>query len=316
MNLVGLMPCRNEDWILGLSARVALMWVDTLIIYVHASTDRSWEIACGLVDEYRGRVCIMRDDEMIWHEMQQRQRLLQKAREIKATHIAIVDADEVLTGNLLSDTFFRNSMNADELLKLSPPHSPRGENRNSPPGEKLESMNEILMLPGYNLRGSIDRYHSSGLWANRWFSVRFKDDPILNWGGDRFHHREPMGLTLEPYKPVAQHQGGIMHLWGASWRRLRAKSAHYKLIERLRWPDKPVREIDTMYSWAIHGRPQSDDVPAKWQYRDVPASWWEPYAHLMPHLNLDAEPWQEAEIRRIVAKNPGIEAGLDLFGTI
>ncbi len=299
MHLVGCMPCRNEDWVLALSARVALMWCDTLIIYVHASTDRSWEIASSMAeDEYRGRVCAIRDDEHIWHEMQQRQRLLQAARQAKATHIAIVDADEVLTGSLVTGC---GNISGREII-----------------GNAFESapLDTIMHLPGYNLRGGIDRYHSSGLWGNRWFSVAFKDDPVLNWGGDRFHHREPMGFHLEPYKPVAQHQGGIMHLWGASERRLRAKSAHYKLIERMRWPNKPVREIDTMYSWAIHGRPQSDDVPAKWQYRDVPAAWWDPYAHLMPHLHLDAEPWQESEIRRIVAKNPGIEAGLDLFGTI
>ena len=107
-----------------------------------------------------------------------------------------------------------------------------------------------------------------------------------------------------------------MHLWGASERRLRAKSALYKLTERLRWPDKPVQEIDTMYSWAIHGRPQCNDTPALWQFRDTPKEWWEPYAHLMKHLHLDADPWQEAECQRLLKEHDGIGKGLDLFGVV
>ena len=45
MKIVGLMPVRNEDWCLGLTARAALKVVDHLIIFDHASTDRTPEIA-------------------------------------------------------------------------------------------------------------------------------------------------------------------------------------------------------------------------------------------------------------------------------
>ena len=41
MKLICLMPARNEDWIIGLSARAALMWCDELIVMDHASTDRT-----------------------------------------------------------------------------------------------------------------------------------------------------------------------------------------------------------------------------------------------------------------------------------
>jgi hypothetical protein len=40
MKLIGLMPVRGEDWILGLSARAALMWCDELVILLHSCTDR------------------------------------------------------------------------------------------------------------------------------------------------------------------------------------------------------------------------------------------------------------------------------------
>ena len=32
MKLVGIMPVRNEDWCLDLTARAALMWCDELVI--------------------------------------------------------------------------------------------------------------------------------------------------------------------------------------------------------------------------------------------------------------------------------------------
>jgi hypothetical protein len=108
-----------------------------------------------------------------------------------------------------------------------------------------------------------------------------------------------------------------MHLWGASERRLLAKSALYKLIERLRWPDKPVAEIERMYSWAIKGEPGhcSFGTPATWQYTDVPESWWAPYHADCLRLDLDSQPWQEGEVRRLLDKHDAeLAAGLDLFG--
>lgn len=301
MRLIGLMPARNEEYALGLSLRAALMWCDAVVVLDHASTDRTREILMDIDKEQPGRIQIMTEQSPGWNEMEHRQSMLRSAREVwHATHIAIVDADEILTGFPLI------------------PVQPAGANGvQSGIRQLIERIgaHQILHLPGYNLRGNICRYHSSGIWGERWFSTAFQDDPRLSWTGDRFHHREPMGVSLKPYKPIAQHHGGIMHLWGASERRLRAKSALYKITERLRWPDKPIAEINEMYGWAIYGRPRvPGDKPTEWQYRTVPADWWAPYGHLMKHLHLDAEPWQEAEVRRLVSEHPSVAQGLDLFG--
>ena len=56
MKLVCLMPCRNEDWIIGLSARAALMWCDHLVVLDHASTDDTQAIIYDLMGEYPGRI--------------------------------------------------------------------------------------------------------------------------------------------------------------------------------------------------------------------------------------------------------------------
>ena len=289
MNLVGLMPCRNEDWILGLSARVALMWCDSLVILDHASTDRTAEIIWDLVKEYGGRVEWRRAPDPMWAEMAHRQAMLSEARELSATHIAIVDCDEMLTGNLL----------------------------NSIRGHVEAAGSNMLMLPGYNLRGGLNRYHSNGVWGNRWFSTAFKDNPHANWSGDKFHSREPGGITWGHVEPVKQGEGGILHLWGASERRLRAKHALYKLVERIRWPGKPVAEIDRMYSLAIHGDATNDayGTPKTWGYSPVPPEWWD--AELRHYIDVDAVPWQEAECRKLLEQH-GTDKfiGLDLFGVI
>jgi len=220
--------------------------------------------------------------------MRHRQVMLEVARLHGATHLAMIDADEILTANLLP-------------MIRSFAEIPTGN---------------VLTLPGYNLRCSLTRYHASGIWGKRWFSVVFADSPELHWGGDKFHSREPVGRELIQCQPFAQDQGGVLHLWGASERRLIARHALYKVTERIRWPDKPVAEIDAMYSWAIHGRPGVPrDTPDSWRFGEIPAAWWAGYEKWTAHLNLDAEPWQEAAVRQAIELHgPEPFRGLDLFG--
>jgi len=287
MKLVGIMPVRNEDWILGLSARVALLWCDEIALYMHACTDRSAEIAHAIKAEHEpGRVQITTDPESTWTEMQHRQQLLIWARNLrKATHIAIIDADEILTANLV--------------------------NRIRDPIEALPEAG-MLVLPFYNLRGSLDRYHSTGVWADRWFAVAFKDTPQASWSGDRYHSRPPGGVRWNCLTCVKHGEGGVLHVWGASERRLVAKQALQKVNERIRWPRRPVHEIDELYNLAI--KPQE-----RWDYARVPSEWWA-YGNLtyqQPFVHPNSEPWQEAEVRRLVREygRPMFD-GLDLFGVV
>ncbi len=295
MKLVGIMPCRNESWVIGLSLRVALLWCDAVIVFDHASTGTDTPDIVREVMREAGpdRVLYTYEQDPTWKEMEHRQWMLEAARRIGATHIAIVDADEVLTGNLLDP-------------------DPGTWRHGFPPGA-------ILQLPLYNLRGGLTRYHSNGIWGSRVVSVAFKDDSLLHWKGDNFHHREPMGINLTPYRPIAQGAGGIMHLWGVSEKRLRAKHALYKLTERIRWPEKPIDQINREYGWAIHGQKGHlvYGTPETWKFADVPAEWWAPYAHLMKYLDVDAPDWQTDEcIRLIKLHGPAMFKGLDLFGVV
>lgn len=287
MKIVGLLPVRNEDWVLSMSARAALMWCDSLVILLHACTDKSEAIARGLQHEHPARITLLSESGDGWDEMQHRQKLLDAAREEGATHIAIIDADEILTGNLLST--IRGH------IERTPGHS-------------------ILQLPGYNLRHGCRQYHTTGIWGNRWFSVVFADDSRLHWSGDRFHHREPMGPPLSRYAPVRQGNGGILHLWGADERRLRAKHAAYKMTETLRWPNKSRAEIDRTYQQAFDPA-ANHQFDQNWRFGAVPEEWWQPYIHLQQYLRLDATPWQEGYCQKLLEQHGAARfIGLNLLG--
>jgi len=120
-------------------------------------------------------------------------------------------------------------------------------------------------------------------------------------------------MTMYPIKR-ALGGGGILHLWGASERRLRAKHAWYKVTERRRWPNKPVAVIERMYNaWndpSVH--PHFAQV---WEFAEAPANWWAGAEELVRrYLRLEGVPWQEHAVREMVEAAPAEFAGLDLFG--
>lgn len=284
MKLVATMPLRNEAWIVGMSARIVLQWCDALVVLLHASTDRTPEILEEIAAEHPGRVFILQEDGSVWKEMEHRQRLLEAARGLGATHVAITDADEVLTGNHLATV-------RDRIAAL-------------PAGKYLAAGMPCMW------RG-LDQYRTDGrIWANRQDLVlAFADSPELSWrpvNGYDHHHRAPLGAS---HSGRVLLDGGVMHLQWASWRRLTAKHAWYQMHERIRYPHKAVRDIARLYGYA----------PDESGLRTAPApeSWWAPYQDLRRHVVLVAEEpsWHEAECRRMLAEH-GAErfSGLNLHG--
>lgn len=330
MKLCCLMPVRNEAWILGLSARAVLEWVDHLVVLDHASTDPTPAILWELAELYPDRITVLNEDDPQWNEMAHRQRLLEECRRQKATHIIYVDADEVLTANLLPRI--------------------RGMVECTPPGV-------IMQLPWLGMRGSIHLYHIEGPWACQDASIAFVDDPRWHWAardGYDFHQRHPMGLPFKAWKPLARGDGGLMHLQFVGDHRLRAKQALYKMLEVTRWPGRePLDVIDKRYSLAVHGAPKQDMIPGlvghfgierareiiraareanphlklagdvigrpdePEQLGHAPAEWWAAYTNLMQYLHVDDPAWQAGECQRLwQIHGPAKFAGLDLFGVI
>lgn len=301
MRLIATMTVRNSGWCLGLTARAALLWCDAIIIRDHNSNDDTPEIATELGQQNPGRVLYKYDPDPVWNEMAHRQDALEMARRWDATHIAIVDDDEVLSGNLI--------------------HSAR---------EWIERMGNgnILQVPWLALKGSIRNYYTSGPWGDNSVSLAFMDHPDCHWkarDGYDFHHRHPMGRVLIPHRPVRiPSMGGLMHLQFSSERRLRAKQALYKMTEVLRWPDRePITAVDQRYNLAVYGSPV---FPAR-KHRagesvadsigDVPGEWWEPYNELLRYLAVTRVPWQEQQCIELMKEHgPMRFKGLDLFGVV
>lgn len=279
------MPARSEAWIIGASARVALMWCDHLTVLEHASTDETPDILRQISAEHPGRVTILEESDPTWNEMQHRMRLLQSARERGATHLAIVDADEILSGNLLPSI--------REQIECLP-------------------LGSYWQLPMRNIWGSLDKYRKDlSCWGSAITTLAFADRADLSWkanGAYQHHHREPYNSRRSLCSLPHQIDGGVMHLQFTNRRRLVAKHALYKMDEVKRWPGRrPIPTIDREYSMA----PDWSNVG----YADVPDSWWAPYRHLMRYLDLEREPWQESACKQLMSQHgPAKFQGLNLFG--
>ncbi len=278
MKLIGCMAVRNEDWILGYSLRVALKWCDEMVVLLHECKDRSPHIAAEIQSEHPGRVHTM-DALGKWDEMNHRQIMLERARRAGATHVAIVDADEVMSANFVE-------MARENAMTLRP--------------------GELLRTSIFNMKGPSE-YHSTGMWANRTVCVAFRDDERLGWSGDRFHAREPQGFKLSTVKMPSD--GGVIHYWGASEARLVAKHALYKMTEAVRWPQKPKYQIEDLYNLAFVPGGESSPIPPQFTagYEEL----------IENHLRVDAEPWQIAECKRLLYEHgKGRFSGLSLFGVV
>lgn len=287
MRIVCVMPVRNEDWVLGLTGRAALMWCDAILFLDNGSTDETPRIIAEICGEQdRDRTAVLRLDGE-WREMEHRQVMLQQAREMGATHIAMLDADEIITGNLVP-----------QMHSVIPSAS----------GWTLD-------LPQFNIHGFLDYAVSGGVWANNFTPVLFRDDPRLHWcaaaDGYQHHARAPMGMRLRRYRPFNRGDGGVMHLQMLDERRLKAKHLLYQINEMLRWPGrKTAAQVREQYSLAIYG--DSAGFPVS----PIKTSWWQSYEALRRHIFIGGEPWQLAEAKRLIADNPGIMEGLDGFGLL
>ena len=267
MNLIALTPVRNEAWILGASLRQTLKWCDEVIVLAHCCTDSTVDIVIDVAEEHAGRVHLIVEDNPNWAEMDHRQRLLEEARKRRASHIAIVDADEILTENAIPGV-------RDRIGWLRP-----GDCAN-------------VGMPC--IWRSLEQYRTDpGIWANRSdLSLAFADHPNLRWQRDNgydHHHRYPHGSVRTDIGHTIH--GGVMHLQWASWRRLVAKQTWYQMMEVVKYPEKSPRDIASDYSRAMDEK--------NLRLSSVPAEWWD--ETLKRYIDLAAASWHERECERLLS---------------
>lgn len=285
--IVGLTLIWNESWIAAYSLRVALSWVDQLVVLLHACTDDTARIVSEVAIEH-GRMVILDEPDPEFREMDLRQRCLEQARGIGGTVMAVIDADEILT--------------ASQIVPL------RRRARMLPPGG-------VLITPILNLWRSLDQFRNDDTpFGRAWVILAFGDAPGVTWrpaeDGYQFHRRLPDGPWLHPMRfPSERAAGGVMHAQHSNWRRLTVKQAYYQAIEAVRWPHRDHAEIKQLYSATV------DETGLRCE--PVPPSWW---AHGLDRdalIKPETVPWQEQALRDLVAEH-GREyfEGLDFFGVV
>jgi hypothetical protein len=292
MKLVGLMPIRNEEWVVGLSLRAAMLFMDEMVVLDHASSDSTPELLAAIAAEHPGRIHLLSEPDEVWHEAAIRQRLLDAGREAGATHLCALDADEVLTGNLLPSirTMFA-----------------------------ALASGEGLWLPWLAMWRSLElsRQDASPLVGEAGSMVLgFHDAPHLHyaaWSGEYdIHCRHPRGMGEERRLATARSGGGMFHLAFVNWPRLQAKTAWYKMVERLRFPWR--RTAAALNAWYACDLDETGLETAA-----VDPGWWAPYARWRGAVKLDAgdagDSWYAQECRRLWAEHgPAPFSGLDLWG--
>ncbi len=277
MKIVGLMIARNEAWCIRDSLRAALAWCDAVHVVLHASTDATKEIvidvsanhgpASDCLEHPALTYTIMADGA--WNEATYRQHALEMGRLMGGTHFAIIDADEMVTAAFI-----------EPLMILA---------RSIQPGE-------CIRPPWLQCWRSLENYRNDvSPFGRARTSFLFRDAPFLSYvadpGGYQLHKRVPSGVR---YLETGSHgSGGVLHMQHASWDRVLWKQLLYQMDELLRWPGRrSAEEIAAQYS------PTVDETGLK--LTPIPDEWWP----LDPSsIDLAAEPWQKAEVLRLIDRH-------------
>jgi hypothetical protein len=284
VKITGLMPVRNEDWILGFALRADLMWMDEMVLLLHSCTDHSREIAEQVQAEVgKDRLEILENPDPVWRDMNQRQFLLEAGRHRDTEYFCILDADEVLTGDLLPRI-------RQMIFDLEP--------------------GQCLAAPWISIWKSIFHYRLNSTVMSH-STIAFRDAPLLHWRSDKGydqHHRNPYEAIYIPDPDFKG--GGAMHFQFTDWRRIVAKHALYKMSEAWRWPGrKTVQEINRQYDATLN--------ETGVELAPTPFEWFAPYTQILSKLHLNETPWHEAECRRLrEIHGPRVFQGLNLYGLL
>ena len=287
MKLVGLMHVRNEQWILRLAIPAAMRLVDELVVLDHDSTDQTPAILNQMRSRFPARLTTAPWEGRHYNETAIRQRLLELGRARAGTHFFMIDADEILTANLIDDV-------RAHTLALNPAQG--------------------LELPWLAMWASPDQYRDDdSVWSNNTKLFAFADAPHVAFraldDGYDMHLQRPRGLIDPTSQPITdQNIGGVMHLQFANRRRLIAKHAWYKMSEAIRFPGREsAAAIDAKYNQALDERGL--------RVRPAPPQWWDQYTQDRAFLDHDDTPWHEQEIARFwLEHGESAFEGLELWG--
>jgi glycosyltransferase involved in cell wall biosynthesis len=278
--VVGLLPVRNEAWIIEQHLRAFSKYVDEIVVFDDGSDDSTVAIIKSLAQECHVTRIIEREC-WFYEEYSRRTALLNAGRAVGGTHFVLLDADEMFTANCLHNNLYA------EILALQP-------------GQEL-----CIMF--YNLWKSTDHYCLSGSpWKPYYLACAFCDDGKSVYPKSYIHVQRTPLKQKSSIRYLDPEKFGLMHFACVNWHNLLVKDAWYHCLERIREPQKPIVKINERYAY------QKNEKVVK--VAPVPATWFMGYDFFDRAIYERPEQCREQEIKRWFKQyGPAYFAGLDMI---
>ena len=201
------------------------------------SDDGTVEVVRGLAAECNVVEVISKDGQAWFrNETGDRNLLLQAGRAHGGTHFIVLDADEAFTGNLVDSGELRS-----QIFELRV-----GQSLGFHWIQLWKSIHYYRTDRLYDGQG---RQH--GILASHSMACIFCDDGVAQYEGDFIHTRRiPESLSFNSFM-IKDIEVGLMHFQYVNWPNFILKQSWYKCFERVRLPDKPVGEINVLYSGSL-----------------------------------------------------------------
>jgi glycosyltransferase involved in cell wall biosynthesis len=281
MKLIATIPVRNEEWILERNLQTLSHFCDVIIVADQQSTDMTTEVCRG----YDRVVIIHNTSPLLNAELSgSRQLMLNAARDYDGMNIILaVDADEIVTATVLDSVAWQNALDA-----LQPGRS--------------------LLLQWIILWRDPGRYRNdASVWSNNWKQFVFRDDRQTDFSS--FPEQGPRIPSPFAEKALRLDEVKVLHYQFVSWQRMLSKQRHYRVLERIVYPDKSTVEINGLY---VITRDERNMV-----LEDVPAEWVTPWQERGIDLEHFAEAplyWYDVEVLRFF-RQYGVQcfAALDIW---
>lgn len=286
MKIVGIMLSRGNGWILGLSARVALKWCDTLIIHDKGSLGNTEQVVHELLASEQNRIKLMETRDPGEESASDYNVMLELARSERATHIAFLNPEEALSSNLLPA--IRQHI---QFLELG----------------------QMLELPMIACWKSFKKYRNDkSPWSTVDQPIAFRDSPSIHWRESSSNKDEiyPQGIVWGSFRPISRVKGGILNLERVNWRNFRAKHHLRRMRESLKWlGDGEIEKANHRFKALL------DEAGIK--LSKIPASWWTEYLDLFEYVLMSGKSWYESEATKLWSENDAmLFEGIEVPGEV
>jgi hypothetical protein len=202
MKIIGLMPAKNESWILPYTLKPLSQICDHIIVADQNSTDKSNEVYKNF-----SKVTVIKNN-VIGHSNTVRWNLLDTARNFDGKNLIIsIDADEIIIPKLLKDYLYKN---IDSI-----------------------SSGTLLSFQWIQLWKSLNYYRNDDFWGNNWKPIGFLDDRKIDYNRSNIiindHTSRTPGKENTPITKM--HNVPLIHLQWVFWNRAQIKQAWYRCTE-------------------------------------------------------------------------------------